>query len=145
MASKRKAIRTAVAAALMDLTTTEDRVYTGRVYPSGAANVPGLNITTPSDRKSGTFPANRNAQVRELTVRIEARVKPADGDISPQDQLDDIDDETQTRLMADPTLSGLVLHGAPGDSSFTLSGKTNRPTGYAQIEWICEYLVDWNT
>lgn len=145
MPHKRQTIRDAVVALLTGLSTTGTRVYSGRVYPSGTANVPGLNVTTPSDRNSGTFPANRKAQVRELTVLIEARVKPADGADSPQDQLDDIELEVQAALMADVTLGGLVLQVAPGDSVFSLSGKAERPTGYARMEWICEYVVDWTT
>ncbi len=145
MPHRRQEIRQAVVAVLTGLVTTQGRVYSGRVYPSGTANLPGLNITTPIDRKSPTFSANRKAQVRELTVQIDARVKPADGGPSPQDQMDTIEFEVQAALMADATLGGLALRGAPGDSTFTLSGKAERPAGVAQIEWICEYLVDWTT
>ena len=143
MASKRKAIRAAVAAALTGLTTTGARVYTGRVYPSGAANLPGLNVTTPSDKRSGEFAVSGKVQERDLTVLIEARVKPADGDDSPEDQIDDIEDEIQTRLMADPTLGGLLIWMEPGDTGIGLSGKTDRPTGIARISWDCQYTVGW--
>jgi hypothetical protein len=145
MSHKRQSIRDAIVALLTGLATTGTRIYSGRVYPSGSTNVPGLNVTTPEERKSGTFPSNRKAQIRELTVMIEARVKPADGADSPQDQLDDIEAEVQAALMADVTLGGLVLQGSPGDSSFSLSGKMERPIGYARMEWICEYHLDWTT
>ena len=145
MAHKRQTIREAVVTLVTGLSTTGSRVYSGRVYPSGLDNLPGLNVTTPKDDRSGNFPANRKAQVRELTILIEARVKPADGVAVPQDQMDDIEAEVQAALMADVTLGGLVLWLAPGSSSFSLSGKLDRPTGRADMEWECEYLVDWTT
>ena len=142
---KRQSIQAAVVAAVTGLTTTGARVYAGRVYPSGTANLPGLNVTTPRDDVSGDFPANRRAQMRKLTITIEARVKPADGTDTPQEQMNKIEDEVQKALMADPTMGGLVQWLMPDTSSFALSGETDRPTGFAQMEWICDYLIDWTT
>jgi len=145
MTHRRQTIREAVVAAITGLTVTEGRVYTGRVYPSGADNLPGLNVTTPNDQREEDFPANRAAQVRVLTVLIEARVKPADGVAIPLDQIDDIEEDVQAALMADPTLGGVALWIEPGNTQIELSGKLERPAGIARMAWECQYSVDWST
>lgn len=139
----RQAIREAVATTCTGLTTSGSRVYTSRVYPSGDANMPGLNVTTPSDKRAEEFAANRAMQLRTLTIVIEARSKPAEG-TEVQNQLDDMASEVTTAIMADPTLGGLVYWIEPQDTEIELTGKIERPAGIARMTFEAQYLMDWS-
>lgn len=144
MSHKRQLIREAIVTAITGLTTTGARVYSGNVYPKGLDNLPGLNVIAANDRRDDSVPVSGKAQQRVVTITIEARVKPPSGGHTPQDQLDDIESEVQAALMATPTLGGVAEWIEPEDSTFTLSGKLDRPSGIGLMKWDCTYWIDFS-
>ena len=71
MAHLRKQIRDNVVTALTGLSTTGSRVYTSRVYPMAAANLPGLCVYAKSEEVETTTVTRPRTQVRTLTLSVE--------------------------------------------------------------------------
>jgi hypothetical protein len=140
MAHARQQIRDAVRTLVTGLTTTGSRVYPSRVYPSGSGTVPGLCIYTLNEKRSASGDSGRKLQKRELTLVIEARVKPPSG-VDVDAQLDTIAAEVEVALATDPTLGGLVSWSDLQETSISLSGKLERPVGVAKLAWACAYKV----
>jgi hypothetical protein len=138
--SVRKQIRDALKSALTGLTTSGSRVYTHKVYPSGAASIPGLNILTGDDTlgEDGIFTGG--VRLRTMSAVVECRAKPAEG-VALDDQLDMMIDEVDVALKADRTLGGLCLTLEREKMSDALTPNLERPAGVAFIAVAIQYLV----
>jgi hypothetical protein len=101
----RKSIRDAIAAALNNLTTTQTRVFVGRVYPlESADDLPGLLVYTgDEDLEIKSLGVNRLIE-RQLEVTIEAVFQDL---ASLDDKGDTILAEVETALGPGLALGGL--------------------------------------
>jgi hypothetical protein len=100
----RKAIRDAVVAALGNLTTTQTRVFPGRVYPLEEEDLPGLLVYTgDEDITTGSMGVRRQLD-RALEVTVEGVFQ----DITSLDELGDtILKEVEEALGPSVPLGGL--------------------------------------
>jgi hypothetical protein len=99
MAHARQQIRDYVKAALTGLTTTADRVYTGRARPLAADALPTLLIYTPDENVRRAVHGRPPGLERPMTLHIEGRVSVA-MNVSSDDLLDDIAAEVETAIAA---------------------------------------------
>lgn len=132
-------IREYVKTLLTGLPTTGLTVYESRVYPHDV--VPSLAIYTGEDSVVGEQTLGR-LERHELEVIVEVRVKPAEGQASPEDQIDTICAEVQAAIAANPKLGGLVkiieYSNAPRPR---FEGDLERPVGYQEIVFRAEYRI----
>ena len=75
MAHDRQQLRERAATTLTGLTTTGSKVYQSRVYPMGAANLPGLLIYTKSEESEAQTIGSTRTVLRNLSLVIEGYVK----------------------------------------------------------------------
>jgi hypothetical protein len=136
----RQQIREAFTTAVTGLTTTGARVYSNRVYPSGADAIPGLTVRTESDALTDQQTIGDREQ-RELTLIVEARCKPASGGGDVDDVLDTICEEVETALMEDRSLGNRVRWMELQRTQFAFAGDLERPTGVASMVWTMRYYL----
>jgi hypothetical protein len=102
---QRKAIRGAFAATIVAASTgLEARVFENRVRPFRHNQLPAASIFTRSETAEVNSEGPRLYQ-RELEVYVQLVV---DGDVDVDDRIDDLADEVEVAIEADPTLGALA-------------------------------------
>ena len=138
----REQIRDAVAAALADLTLTEDRVFTSQFHELHDEELPGLRIFTENEGESENLTLNDPPlQLRPLELMIEAVDKTAE-DID--NTLDDIAEDVEIAMMADVTLGGLVQGIIYVGTEKEVIEEGEQPVGVARLNYIVTYQVMGN-
>lgn len=140
----RKKIRDAVAADLLGLATTGQRVYSGRAYNVQARSMPALLVYTrqeTSEVATAGRPESRT-QERELRVVIEARASAREGALD--DLLDDIALQVEQRLaqamMDDASnIAPLVIRLDIEETDSTVSVEGEAPIGELMMVYQATY------
>jgi len=107
MSHARTQIRAAIVSALTGLVTTADRVYSGRARALAADHLPTLLVYVTEESLEIESAGHRAVMGRALNLVIEARVVASNAS-DVEDDLDQIEQEVEAALMADPTLGGLL-------------------------------------
>lgn len=130
----RKQIRDAVAAALVDLPTTEDRVFTSKRYNWRGDELPGLAIYTDAE----TVERLNMQRGQRRTVSLIIDLAESANDVG-EDTLDAMASEVETALAADVTFGGLVKDSslAGTDTDFSTDGE--KPVGIKKLRYSVTY------
>ena len=107
MSHVRQQLRERAATTLTGLTTTGTKVYQSRVYPLGAANLPGLLIYTKSEDSEAVTMSGARTLLRNLSLVIEGYVKAVS---NYDDTVDTIAKEVETAMGNDVTHNGPVSY-----------------------------------
>lgn len=142
MAHVRQQIREAFAARITGLTTSGNRVYQTRVYPSDEIHLPGHTVYTLSDRKAEESRTIGHREGWDLTIVCESRAKPATGEGDVDDVIDTLCAEVQKAVMTENTLGQLVLWMELMETQMQFSGDLERPVGIARMLWLARYYID---
>jgi|GEM_PF-671567 len=136
----RKAVRDALATAVTGLTTTETRVYSGRVAPLTATEKPGLVVvpaeeSAQSDGRQSLGPSTMRFGDFDLFAEVE-------GTTGLFDTLDLIAAEIETAVFADDTLGGVCIAIEPPQTSFRVhdaQGDSDRRQGQMRMRFRVTY------
>lgn len=116
-------------------TLAGSRVYPSRVYPYD--QLPAIGVFTRDDRWLRTDDTVGGVTEREVAVVTQLRVK-ANSDF---DQIaDELFGQIEARLMANPTLDGLVSEVLPPDATFEPAVQ-EKPLMAAEITWPVRYAI----
>ncbi len=111
------------------------RVFPSRVYPYDV--LPAIGVFTREDRWLRTDDTVGAVTEREVTVVTELRVK-ANSDF---DQVaDELFGQLEARLLANPTLDGLVSEVLPPDATFEPTTQ-EKPLMAASVAWPVRYAI----
>jgi len=103
---RRREIRNAVIATLLGLPTTGTSVYSGRVYPTGASQLPVLLVYTQEEEAQALeVGINSRTEKRTLTLAVEAVTAGANSEAL----LDEISLEVEAALANNKTLNGYAI------------------------------------
>lgn len=135
MSHVRQQLRESVASALNGLTTTQDRVFTSRVYPLSITDLPCLIVTTDGDDIEPMTAHHPYRQQRRVNVRIEAYAR-ATTDLD--DTLDTICKEIEIALAnTTTTAKDMYLKG----TRIELDDGSEQPTGKATLIFFKDLLT----
>lgn len=139
---QRKLIRQVVAATLVNATAATDRVFTTRMNPVRMPELPALCIYSEDERVT---PDSQKTFPRELERRLEIVVEGYVG-LTDQidDELDDLAEQVEKLMHADPTFSAQTGEAVVGDSVmtstiFTFKDEGNRPFGAFRMVYEFTY------
>lgn len=132
----RKQIRDRITEALINLPTTEDRVFSGRVYPLQSQKTPGLLIYTL--REDSAREDSPTDSMRDLGVIVEG-VRFIDNDL--EDELDNIALQVEKAVDALGTMDGLVkIYAGIQSTEVKFTGEdTKKPCGAITMEFLYTY------
>lgn len=132
----RKQIRKAAIGALMDLGTTEGRVFESRVYPLAKADLPGLLVYTPNEDSAREDSPTES--MRDLTLFVTGIVRISE---SIEDELDDVAAEVEVALDTLALADGLakIYHGIQGTASTLAGDDLDQPHGAIAMEFLYTY------
>lgn len=138
MAHVRQQIRERAATTLTGLTTTGTKVYQSRIYPLGAANLPGLLIYTKSEESlPQTIGATRTV-LRNLSLVVEGYVKAS---ANYDDTVDTISAEVETALGNDVTLNNLAKDCYLESTDIQYNGEGEKPVGVVSLTFNVTYAT----
>ena len=142
MTHVRKQIRDRIAANLLDLTATGKRVFESRLYSFQNAELPGICVYTKSETSERDTLQTTSGMTRTLDILVEGyAVAPQTGLLSldMENMLDQICEESEAALGADPTCNGLCLDMFLSATEINYSGEGDLPVGTAVMTWTCTY------
>lgn len=136
----RKQIRDAVVRMLMDLPTTEKRVYSGRTRPLEKDHQPTWLVYAVSERSGGTDSTMGRPRliVRLLTLSAQGRVIMAD---VPDDVLDLMAAEAEAAIGADLSLGGLAKDTTLVATRIVLQSPGERQAGEVTLDFEIQYMT----
>ncbi len=139
MSHGRQQIRDAMVVILTGLATTAGRVYPSRVYPYGAADLPGLAIFSGQEVVNPEGSSAGVIHTRVASMVVEGRAKAA---ASVDDTLDTIAAEVEAALFADRTLGGKALELKYAGAVMELDSETESIVGVIRLTFDVYYRVD---
>lgn len=145
MAHGREGIRKAIVSAVTGLTTTGANVLNWSIHAWGESQLPGLAVEVASESMSETIGNEFGVtEVRDLVVVVAARATQAGGSSRSAmlDTVDDICQEVEAAIVADPTLGGLAIDAMLEGTEFRVDGSGEIPVAIAEMEWRVRYSVD---
>lgn len=146
MAHVREQIRDAIAALLIDLPTTGERVEIGRARPLGNDYEPTLFIFTTDDTLKSRSMSKPRTERRSLIVRIEGRVIQPD---VPDDALDKIATEVTAKMATQQKLKAsngryLNIDMLPQKTVAKTQALGDQHEGAVGIEYLVTYAIKEN-
>lgn len=134
----RKQLRTAIAAALANLTTTGSRVEAYRFYPKQDAKLPALSIYTPSETAQTETVSTPSLVGRDLAIRVVGYAKDK---TDVEETLDEIAKEVEVALAA-----GVQVGSGPDVRTIDLEykgctiefGTVEKPAGSIELEYVAK-------
>jgi len=138
MAHVRQQLRERAATTLTGLTTTGSKVYQSRVYPMGAANLPGLLIYTKSEDSEAQTIGGTRTVLRNLSLVIEGYVKAVS---NYDDTIDTVAAEVETALGNDVTLNGLAKNSYLESTEIEFDGEGDKPVASVSMTYIVQYMT----
>jgi len=138
MAHARQQLRERAATTLTGLTTTGSKVYQSRVYPMGAANLPGLLIYTKSEDSEPQTIGDTRTVLRNLSLVIEGYVKAVS---NYDDTIDTVAAEVETALGNDVTLNGLAKNSYLESTEIEFDGEGDKPVASVSMTYIVQYMT----
>jgi hypothetical protein len=138
----RRQIRDAIATAVTGLATTGARVYTSRVHPLTADELPGLRIMTQSELVGDTSLGAPRVLERRLRLTVHAIAQALD---TLDDTLDQICKEVEVALaMPCAALANLAKSITLVATDIDMSGDAERPVGIAAMTYEVFYMTAEN-
>jgi hypothetical protein len=137
----RQQLRERAATTLTGLTTTGTKVYQSRVYPLGAANLPGLLIYTKSEDSEIVTMSGARTLLRNLSLVIEGYVKAVS---NYDDTVDTIAKEVETAMGNDVTLNGLAKNSYLESTEIEYDGEGEKPVAVVSLTYTVEYMTKEN-
>jgi hypothetical protein len=128
----RKQIRDAVAAALADLPTTGDRVFSSKRYNWRGDELPGLAIYTDSEQVERLN--MQRGQRRTVSLVIDLAESAND-----EDTLDAMASEVETALAADVTFGGPAKDSSLAGTDTDTSTDGEKPVGIKRLRYTVTY------
>lgn len=122
MSHARQQIRDQAKTTLTGLSTTGTNVFKFRVYPMAAASLPGLIIYTKEEESE----RSGDGLIRVLSLAVEGYAQ-ATADV--EDTLDDMAEEVEAAIDADPHLNGLAKDAILLSTEFDLTGEGKKQVG----------------
>ena len=141
MSHVRQQLRERAATTLTGLTTTGTKVYQSRVYPLGAANLPGLLIYTKSEDSEAVTMSGARTLLRNLSLVIEGYVKAVS---NYDDTVDTIAKEVETAMGNDVTLNGLAKNSYLESTEIEYDGEGEKPVAVVSLTYTVEYMTKEN-
>lgn len=109
MSQKRKQIRQAIKAQLLNTTSANDQVYTNRPTPVWDVELPAIFIYSLDEDSAEITDQSSSGTLAHYKVGIEGRITVgADNASSVDDALDDFASEIETQIKTDRTFGGLT-------------------------------------
>jgi hypothetical protein len=137
----RQQLRERAATTLTGLSTTGSKVYQSRVYPLGAANLPGLLIYTKSEDSEIVTMSGARTLLRNLSLVIEGYVKAVS---NYDDTVDTIAKEVETAMGNDVTLNGLAKNSYLESTEIEYDGEGEKPVAVVSLTYTVEYMTKEN-
>jgi hypothetical protein len=137
----RQQLRERAATTLTGLTTTGTKVFQSRVYPLGAANLPGLLIYTKSEDSEAVTMSGARTLLRNLSLVIEGYVKAVS---NYDDTVDTIAKEVETAMGNDVTLNSLAKNSYLESTEIEYDGEGDKPLAVVQLTYRVEYMTKEN-
>tara|TARA_Y100000361_G_scaffold96489_1_gene86435 strand:- start:2553 stop:2996 length:444 start_codon:yes stop_codon:yes gene_type:complete len=134
----RQQLRERAATTLTGLSTTGSKVYQSRVYPLGAANLPGLLIYTKSEDSEIVTMSGARTLLRNLSLVIEGYVKAVS---NYDDTVDTIAKEVETAMGNDVTLNGLAKNSYLESTEIEYDGEGEKPVAVVSLTYTVEYMT----
>lgn len=146
----RKVIRKKIAEILKDKTNAGGRVYPNATVPPWQEELPVILVYTVSENASKYAEAPRELE-RALSVTIEiiaegpevneelADFKP--GEVSVEDQVDNIAEQVENAMSADETFGGLTDDSILTNTEFEFDGNGGSPIGSARLTYSVTYFT----
>lgn len=141
MSHVRQQLRERAATTLTGLSTTGTKVYQSRVYPLGAANLPGLLIYTKSEDSEAVTMSGARTLLRNLSLVIEGYVKAVS---NYDDTVDTIAKEVETAMGNDVTLNGLAKNSYLESTEIQYDGEGEKPVAVVSLTYSVEYMTKEN-
>lgn len=141
MSHVRQQLRERAATTLTGLTTTGSKVYQSRVFPLGAANLPGLLIYTKSEDSEIVTMSGARTLLRNLSLVIEGYVKAVS---NYDDTVDTIAKEVETAMGNDVTLNGLAKNSYLESTEIEYDGEGEKPVAVVSLTYTVEYMTKEN-
>ena len=141
MSHVRQQLRERAATTLTGLTTTGSKVYQSRVYPLGAANLPGLLIYTKTEDSEIVTMSGARTLLRNLSLVIEGYVKAVS---NYDDTVDTIAKEVETAMGNDVTLNGLAKNSYLESTEIEYDGEGEKPVAVVSLTYTVEYMTKEN-
>ena len=138
MSHVRQQLRERAATTLTGLSTTGSKVYQSRVYPLGAANLPGLLIYTKSEDSEAVTMSGARTLLRYLSLVIEGYVKAVS---NYDDTVDTIAKEVETAMGNDVTLNGLAKNSYLESTEIEYDGEGEKPVAVVSLTYTVEYMT----
>ena len=138
MSHVRQQLRERAATTLTGLSTTGSKVYQSRVYPLGAANLPGLLIYTKSEDSEIVTMSGARTLLRCLSLVIEGYVKAVS---NYDDTVDTIAKEVETAMGNDVTLNGLAKNSYLESTEIEYDGEGEKPVAVVSLTYTVEYMT----
>ena len=138
MSHVRQQLRERAATTLTGLSTTGSKVYQSRVYPLGAANLPGLLIYTKSEDSEIVTMSGARTLLRNLSLVIEGYVKAVS---NYDDTVDTIAKEVETAMGNDVTLNGLAKNSFLESTQIEYDGEGEKPVAVVSLTYNVEYMT----
>ncbi len=138
MSHVRQQLRERAATTLTGLSTTGSKVYQSRVYPLGAANLPGLLIYTKSEDSEIVTMSGARTLLRNLSLVIEGYVKAVS---NYDDTVDTIAKEVETAMGNDVTLNGLAKNSYLESTEIEYDGEGEKPVAVVSLTYTVEYMT----
>jgi hypothetical protein len=135
MAHQRKLIRARLKTILTGLILTGANVFASRTYPFNKAKLPGLLIYT--DEETSETGAMQRSLDRIVNAKIVGYVKSTSGVID--DALDDIAEEVEAAIEADPKLNGLAIFTVLESSTMEFDDESDKPVGIITMTYQIHY------
>lgn len=141
MAHVRTQIRDAVVAALAGLSTTEDRVYSGRSRPKEKDAEPFLLVYCTEERSEVTAMGADPILDRVLTLAVEGCCVAQDyeGAQEVEERLDQIALEVEPAITEDSSLGGLAIEVTLTGARIAVQAPGERHAGNIRMEFRVHY------
>lgn len=137
MAHQRKLIRQAVTALLIGATAAGARVFPSRVLPLRTPELPTIAVYTADESvEEGSRQSAPRELERLVSVVVEAWVAPAD---DVDDAMDDIAEQIEVALHADPYWGGVVGDSILTGSETEVVGQGDRRMGLVILTYAAIY------
>ena len=135
----REQIRIAFSNMLEGLPTTGGRVYFNGAYPLQNDELPALVVETPRDTLDLAKSDIAGMDVHELTVTVTALVK---GTVDIGQQLDNICQEVETKILTTPNLGIKVIDTVCTDTAISHARDMEQPIAQAALTFVSEYRIN---
>lgn len=142
MAHVRKQIRDRIASVISTAgTLVSQRVYTTRVYPLSAANLPAITVYTGSE-SSALHTMGSRTMMRNLDVAVDIYVRATE---TTDDDVDAIAVQIEEAVANDFTVDGLAKSVVLTGTDIDFNAEAEQPIGIARLTFSVSYITAINS